>query len=247
MISFCGVPIVEYCIRYLKENGITDIIVIVGPKKSPIMDYITDGKLFGVNIAYVVQDKPLGLGHSLLTVENYIDDENFVLLLGDTIFMGNNDMKEMIEKHLLHRALVTILLERTQLPERYGVAKLVDNRIISSLYEKPTENKIKEEFKINNGWLAIAGLYVLNKNVFYYLKRTEKDMGGEVQLTDAFKIGLSEGNTVIGHILNGKRIDVGAWTYLKEEKDFYSSMTEEELEAIIKARNEKLKLKGGFL
>lgn len=266
LIPFCGIPVVEYCIRYLKDNGITDIIVIVGPKKSPIMDYTADGKLFGVNIAYVIQDKPLGLGHSLLTVENYIgndNEENFILLLGDTILFGDSDLKDMIENHKNHKASVTILLEHiTKKPEKYGIVKFnyLDNRVLS-IIEKPTSKDNQEEYKTTEykttyssklskdikgsislveGWYAVAGLYVLNRNIFDFIRKTKKDINGEIQLTDAIRLSLNSKDIVMGHVLNGKRIDVGNWEYLKDEREYYRNMSDIDLENVIKSREEMI-------
>ena len=242
LIQFCGIPILEYGINILRENNIEDIFVITGPKKWALQDYLGNGEIFGVNIAYLIQEQPKGLGHSILIAEHYIDDDNFILLLGDTIFIDNNDLKKMMEIHKKYNAAATILVEHVEEPERYGVVKFDKsdiNRIIS-LYEKPKEQEIKEEFKINDGWYAIAGLYILNRNIFKFLKETEQDLNNEIQLTDAIRLSLEKNNIVLGHILDGKRIDVGTWNYLKDEKDFYMNITDEQLEDIIKARNDKM-------
>lgn len=242
LISFCGVPVIEYGIDILRENGIKDIIVVTGTKKCALQDYLGNGEIFGVNIAYVLQEQPKGLGHSVLTVENYIDDDDFILLLGDTIFIGESNLREMIKTNEKYKGMATILIEHVKDPEKYGVVLLddIDNNKIISLYEKPKEQKIKDEFKINDGWYAIAGLYVLNRNIFNFLKDTVKDLNNEIQLTDAIRLSLENGNTILGHVLDGKRIDVGGWNYLREERDFYINMADNKLEEIVKSRHEKM-------
>jgi len=251
LIPFCGIPVIEYGINLLKENGIKDIIIVTGAKKGALQDYLGNGEIFGVNIAYIIQEQPKGLGHSIIITEPYIDSEDFILLLGDTIIIGENDLKEMIKIHKEYRSLATILVEHVSDPERYGVIKFDDlnyntiykNRI-SSLYEKPKDQKIKEEFKVNVnhniGWYAIAGLYIFNKYIFDFLKKTNKDINDEIQLTDAIRLSLTKDKIVIGHILNGKRIDVGTWDYLRDERDFYINMINKQLEEIIKSRNDKM-------
>ena len=72
------------------------------------------------------------------------------------------------------------------------------------------------------------------------MKETKQDRNNEIQLTDAIKLSLEKGNTIIGHILDGKRIDVGTWNYLKDEKDFYENMTNGQLEDIISTRDDKM-------
>lgn len=242
LIQFCGVPVIEYGISLLKESGIRDILVVTGTKKCALQDYLGNGEIFGVNIAYIVQEQPKGLGHSISIAEPYIDSDNFVLLLGDTIIIGKNDLKCMLNNHKRYHSSSTILVEHVKEPEMYGVVKFdnLDNNRITSLYEKPKEQKIKDEFEINNGWYAIAGLYILNRNIFNFLKETNKDLNNEIQLTDAIKLSLENGNTILGHILDGKRIDVGGWNYLREERDFYINMADDKLEEIIKSRHEKM-------
>lgn len=242
LIPFCGIPVIEYGINLLKDNEIDNIIVVTGTKKGALQDYLGNGDIFGVNIAYIIQEQSKGLGHAVQITKSYIDNDDFVLLLGDTIFIGNTDLQEMIKIHKDHSALATLLVEYVKRPERYGVVKFdntYSNRIIS-LYEKPKDARIKEEFKINDGWYAIAGLYVLNKKIFEYIRRTDKDLDNEIQLTDTIKLSLEHNNIILGHVINGKRIDVGTWDYLTEEKKFYADMTDEQLEKIKNSRNDKI-------
>jgi dTDP-glucose pyrophosphorylase len=200
LIQFCGVPVIEYGINLLRDSGIEDIFIVAGTKKGALQDYLGNGEIFGVNIAYIIQEQPKGLGHSVLMVEHYIDDD-FVLLLGDTIIIGEKDLRQMIETHKNNCASATVLVEHVKDPERYGVVKFDDNDKIISLYEKPREQKIKDEFKINDGWYAIAGLYVINKNIFSFIKETKQDMNNEIQLTDAIKLSLEKSNIILSYLL----------------------------------------------
>lgn len=244
LIPFCGIPIIEYGINFLKKNGIIDIIVIVGPKKSPIMDYLGNGKLFGVNIAYVIQEEPNGLGDAISTVGHYVDDNDFIVLLGDTILFGNSDLQDMIRNHKYYNATVTILLEHiSENPERYGIVKIneADNRIIS-LIEKPISKYIQEEYSTNykgtDGWHSIAGLYIINNNIFNYLKKTVKGTNNEIQLTDAIELSLNNKDVILGHILKGKRIDIGSWQYIAHEREFYMKLDDDDIQKIIRSREE---------
>ena len=74
LIHFCGIPVIEYGIKILKENNITDIYVVTGRKKGALQDYLGDGSLFGVNIAYVTQEEPKGLGDAVLCTRPHIED-----------------------------------------------------------------------------------------------------------------------------------------------------------------------------
>ncbi len=68
LIPFCGVPVIEYGINLLRENGIRDIIIVTGTKKGALQDYLGNGEIFGVNIAYIIQEQPKG-GHSVLIIQ----------------------------------------------------------------------------------------------------------------------------------------------------------------------------------
>lgn len=245
LINFCGIPVIEYGINFLRDNGIKDIFIVTGTKKGALQDYLGNGEIFGVHIAYIVQEKANGLGDAISNVEHYINSDNdFVLLLGDTIIIGKNDLKEMIDTHQKYNSLSTILVEYTKEPEKYGVVKF-DNSYsnihkIRSLYEKPKDEKTKKEFETNNGWYGIAGLYIFDRDIFSFLKQTVKGVNNEIQLTDAIKLSLEHRKIACGHILNGKRIDVGTWEYLKEERDFYINMSGNKLENIIKSRYDKM-------
>jgi dTDP-glucose pyrophosphorylase len=246
LITFCGKPVLEYCINLLQESRITNIIIVIGQEKKSIIDYFGNGSIFNTNISYAIQEYPNGLGDAILKAEHFIDDD-FVLLLGDTIIIDHIDLNEMIKIHQKNKASATILVEIVENPERFGVVKIdktLENRIIS-VYEKPTEKKIKEEFKTidefgSPGWYSIAGLYIFDKNIFSYLRNTSIGHNNEIQLTDAIKLAIDNGNIVLGHVLKGKRIDIGTWEYLKEERDFYSKMSDDELDKIIESRYDKL-------
>lgn len=243
LIQFCGVPVIEYGINLLKKNGIKDIIVVTGTKKGALQDYLGNGDIFGVNIAYIIQEQPKGLGHAVQIVEPYVNHD-FILLLGDNILVGDCGLKEMIEIHKRNNALSTILVEYNKEPEKYGVVKLenINSRFsrIISVFEKPKEEKIKNEFKIDSGWYVISGLYILNKKIFNFLRKVSKDYSGEIQLTDAIKLSLDAGSSVFGNILNGRRIDIGNWNYIKDEREFYINMNDDKLNDIINVRNQKM-------
>lgn len=241
LIPFCGIPVIEYSINILRDNGIKDILILAGTKKGALQDYLGNGNIFGVNISYIIQENPKGLGHAVQTIEPYIYDENFILLLGDNIYIGDVNIEKMMKNHIRYNASSTIFVEHLLQPEKYGVVKFnhLDNDInnITDLYEKPRDESIKERFKINSGWYAIAGIYIFNRNIFNYLRETPKGFNNEIQLTDAIKLSLDKGNKILGYIFNGRRIDVGTWDYLAEEKNFYNSLDQNKLREIINDRN----------
>lgn len=248
LIHFCGVPVIEHGIRMLKENNINDIFIVTGRKKGALQDYFGSGWLFDVNIAYITQEEPKGLGDAVLCTRPYIEDskdENFVLMLGDTILNNGSDLKEMLEMHSLHDALSTILVEKICLHlERYGVVKLKnfdgDYSEVEDFYEKPQSQDIRDKFSFNGCWFVIAGLYVLNKRIFHYIENTPFGANSELQLTDALKKSLSDFKS-LAYLMKGTRVDVGTWEYLRDERERYRNMSDEELYKIISSRKSLVK------
>lgn len=241
LVPFCGVPVIEYSINILRDNGIKDIMILAGTKKGALQDYLGNGNMFGVNISYIIQEEPKGLGHAVQVIEPYISNDNFMLLLGDNIYFGVVNLQQMIENHARCNASSTIFIEHSQEPEKYGIVKFDDTKeeckIVTSVYEKPRDEKTKNDFKIGSGWYAIAGIYIFNKNIFNFLRDTPKGFNNELQLTDAIKLSLKSGGNVLGYIFNGRRIDVGTWDYLIEEKRFYDKLSDKDLKDIIHNRN----------
>lgn len=243
LIHFCGTPVIEYGIRLLGENNIKDIFVVTGRKKGALQDYLGSGSLFDVNIAYVTQEEPKGLGDAVLCTRPYIEDskdDNFVLLLGDTIFTDRRDLKQILELHSTQGATSTVLVQKVQYnPERYGVVKFKNFNgsygEVEYFYEKPGQD-IKAEFNFGGYWFAIAGLYVLNKEIFRYIEKTPIGVNSELQLTDALRLSQNDSKKALAYAMTGGRVDVGSWDYIVDERDQYRNMSDNELKGICSSR-----------
>ena len=85
MIKVANKPILEFVIEALREVGILDVIIVVGYKKSRIIDYFENGSKWGVKIEYAIQHQQLGTAHALKQAEKYIKDDKFLVLAGDNI------------------------------------------------------------------------------------------------------------------------------------------------------------------
>lgn len=85
--------------------------------------------------------------------------------------------------------------------------------------------------------MVCNSIYIFNRNIFNFLRNTPKGFNNEIQLTDAIKLSLENGSNVLGYIFNGKRIDVGTWDYLLEEKLFYNDLGDNKIREIIRDRN----------
>jgi UDP-N-acetylglucosamine diphosphorylase/glucosamine-1-phosphate N-acetyltransferase len=169
MIPIANRPIIEYAVDALSQNGIKDIIIVVGYKKESIMSHFEDGKKFGVEIKYITQPKPLGTAHALLQAEKEIDSD-FLVLPGDNLI----DPKE-IANLMESQGRNSILIADSEIPSKYGVVFL-EKGIVTKIVEKPSE-------EISN--LISTGIYRFMPEVFDAIKtvgeQTEHDLTAVVQ------------------------------------------------------------------
>ena len=147
MIKVADKPVLEYVIGALANNGIFDIILVVGYKSKRIKDFFGDGSKFGVNIEYAKQKQQLGTAHALKQAEKLIEDK-FITLPGDNI-IDSKTIKDALEPW-------TLVYKKVEESSKYG-SVLLSNGKVSSVVEKSETN-------ISN--LANTGIYSLDKEVF---------------------------------------------------------------------------------
>ncbi len=161
MIPIGGMPVLEYEIAMLREQGFSDILLTVGHLGSVIMDYFGDGSRvspvtgapFGVHIEYYVETEPLGNAGALLKIRDRLSDD-FLLLNGDVVF--HVDFERMIQFHREKRAAATLFVHPNSHP--YDSGLLIEND--SGAVEKwLTKEETRPEYYHNT---VNAGLHVLN-------------------------------------------------------------------------------------
>jgi len=153
-------PILEYVIKWIRKNGIKDIVLCVSYKHEKIKSYFKNGEKFGVNIEYAISRKPLATAGQLKTAENFIDD-TFVCVYGDSIFDFN--LKNMILEHKRKKSSVTMCLYDYNFELQYGVIDTRKNGIITAWNEKPIINA-----KIN------MGCYIFEPKIFSSMPKNKQ-------------------------------------------------------------------------
>ncbi len=225
MVTVVDKPVVQYVVEYLVDCNVRDILFITGKGKQAIENHFDKNleleyllkksgkeellkKIMYINelanIFYVRQKEPKGLGDAILHGENFVGNEYFITMVGDTIY-SKNIIEDMLYLHKKYNCSI-IALERVNKKDvhKYGVVEIKEyNGVyeIVDMVEKP-----KPEEAPSN--LIITGAYILSPKIFDYLKKTKPGRGGEIQLTDAIKDMLSE-EKVIGFEINCKRYDIG--------------------------------------
>ncbi|MFH0922557.1 MAG: nucleotidyltransferase family protein [Candidatus Micrarchaeota archaeon] len=150
-------PILEYTIDHFKNQGFRDIVLGVGHLHKQIMDYFGDGKKFGVNISYSIEETELGdaggINHAAKLLKN---DKTFVMETGD--HLTNLDYRRLVAFHEKHGKICTAALKRTGTPMQFGLAEINDKAEITEFKEKPIIESL-----IN------AHIYAFDKRIFDYL------------------------------------------------------------------------------
>jgi NDP-sugar pyrophosphorylase family protein len=147
-------PILEYVIKELKRNEITDILIAIGKGGEKITAYFGDGSLFGVKLNYIKEDSPKGTAKALELSRGLVGATPFFVINGDNIFRVN--LMEMYKQHASTRAEATIALAPADITSGFGVTSL-DGLRITSFLEKPEHEK---------GRLVSAGIYIFNSSIF---------------------------------------------------------------------------------
>jgi UDP-N-acetylglucosamine diphosphorylase / glucose-1-phosphate thymidylyltransferase / UDP-N-acetylgalactosamine diphosphorylase / glucosamine-1-phosphate N-acetyltransferase / galactosamine-1-phosphate N-acetyltransferase len=211
--------VIEHVIDAMKEVGVTDITVVVGWRKHAILDYLGSGERLGVKISYVVQDKRNGLAKAVSAGEHVINDESFLVVLGDDFFYPKTFLKEILEFHKKNNADATIGVAKVEDVTRHGIIKPGDNNKIVDIIEKPSKEKAPSN-------LGCMGVYIFKPIIFEAINKTKPGVKNEYQITDSIKILVDEGRKILFSEIKGTHIDVGTLEDYQKANKFLSERKE---------------------
>ncbi len=254
MLPIVDTPTIEYIVREAIESGIEEILIIINSEKECIRTHFGHNLVLEkflesknktkeleiirelpnkVHVEFTYQNEQLGLGHAVLCAEEFVNGEPFALLLGDDVYVGNNEpaTKQLINAYnQTHSSILGTLEVIPDDVSKYGICEpkkeskgsLVE---LVSVVEKPK----KEDAPSN---LAIGGRYVLTPAIFDYLKNQTRGKGGEIQLTDSI-LRLMSKESVYSLAIDGRRYDIGSKKgFLEATIDF--SLNREDLSNDVK-------------
>ena len=199
MLPVAGKPIIQYNIEALRDNGVTDILLIVSYEEKIVKDYFKDGGDFGVKISYKTQEELLGTANAIGYGKDFVDG-TFIVLNGD-IILDNNLIKNILDEYLDYKVDTLMVLKEVENPSLFGVVEIEDS-LVKSIVEKPK----LEEAPSN---LINTGVYVFNSDIFDKIAKTTKSKRGEYEITDSLAMQIDEGKTVRGIKTDKDWIDVG--------------------------------------
>lgn len=235
MLPVVDKPAIQYIVEEAVASGIEDIIIITGRGKRAIEDHfdkayelesILEGKMDFerlreireivnlVDIHYIRQREPKGLGHAVYCARKFVGDEPFAVLLGDDIVVSETPcLRQLIEVYDEYGGTVLGVQEvPTAEVSRYGIVDPKSSEEIKpehrqqvwpvqDLVEKPSVEKAPSN-------IAILGRYIIQPEVFHYLEKQTPGAGGEIQLTDALR-KLREVGPLYAYSFEGRRYDIG--------------------------------------
>lgn len=197
-------PMVWHAVRQMVLAGITDVLLITSTEHSgDMMRSIGSGQKFGCHITYRVQQEAKGIAHGLLIAENFANNEKICVLLADNIF--EYSIAAHVEKFIAQQNGAYVLLKEVADPERYGVAVLQNNKILS-IEEKP--------FAPTTNY-AVVGCYMYDNSVFTIIKSLEYSDRGELEITAVNNEYIKLGTLQYG-LVHGRWTDAGTFESLFE-------------------------------
>ena len=247
MMTVVDKPLVQYAVEEAQSAGIEQFIFVTSPYKTAISDhlgtsselekFLEDGgnssllasvrgcQLPSTAVHFLVQEKPLGLGHAVWCARKVVGDEPFAIILPDDLVLADIPcLSQMVAAHeKIGGNMVAVMDVPREHTKRYGVlapGEARDGLIeINGLVEKPNPKEAPSQ-------LAIIGRYILQAEVFKQLEEQKSDVNGEIQLTDAM-CALIGGAPFNGFRFEGERYDCGDKIGLLEANIAYGLSREE--------------------
>lgn len=228
MLPIVDKPTLQYIVEEAIASGIEEILIITGRNKKSIEDHFDKSVELElelaqkgkhelleqvrrisdlVNIHYVRQKEPKGLGHAVYCARSFIGNEPFAVLLGDDIVDGEPPcLAQLIRQYDEHQATILGVQEIPREDvKKYGIVagQMLEDRLckVTDLVEKPAVADAPSN-------IAILGRYIITPRIFELLQHARPGAGGEIQLTDALK-DLARLEPMYAYSFSGRRYDVG--------------------------------------
>ena len=233
MLPIVDKPLIQYAVEEAYAAGIRQMIFVTGRSKRAIEDhfdtaYELENELIkaekhallalvrsvqpdDMQFAFVRQPSSLGLGHAVLCAEHLVGNEAFAVLLADDLMVGPSGgqsvMAQMAEQfHALQQSVIAVQEVPSEQTRRYGIVagEMVAERLmkVSRIVEKPAP-------EVAPSRMGVAGRYILTPGIFEQIRKQNKGVGGEIQLTDGIA-GLMKTESVYAFQYKGKRYDCGS-------------------------------------
>jgi len=184
MLSIGDKPILAYVVESLAQNGIRNIVLVVGYKREQVFDYMGSGEQFGINVTYVTQERQLGTAHALAQAQEAVGDE-FLVLPGDNIIEADTIARFAAAKP------EAVLVKRVDNASRYGVVT-VERGAMKNIREKPEETQSS---------LINTSIYAFSREVFSFIE-------SELDLPNVLNNMVTQGKHINAHVTDYTWLDI---------------------------------------
>ncbi|WP_068783740.1 sugar phosphate nucleotidyltransferase [Paenibacillus phocaensis] len=195
-------PMVFHVVHKLKQAGLTDILLVTGKEHmGDVVSLLGSGSEMGVSFTYKVQDEAGGIAQALGLAEQFVGDDQMVVILGDNVFA--DDITPFVVRFKHQQTGAKILIQKVPDPTRFGVPELEGERIVS-IEEKPKNPKSD---------YAVTGIYMFDHHVFEIIRSLKPSARGELEITDVNNAYIERGELTFD-VLTGWWTDAGTHTSL---------------------------------
>jgi glucose-1-phosphate thymidylyltransferase len=209
-------PMVYYPLSTMMQAGIREILIITTPHEQALFKRLLgDGRQWGIELEYAVQDEPRGLADAFLIGRDFIDGQPSCLILGDNIFHGGG-MRQLLENANARSHGATVFGYWVSDPERYGVVEMdADGRVLS-LEEKP---------EVPRSNYAVTGLYFYDERACDFAAELEPSARGELEITDLNRRYLEAGDLTVERMGRGYAwLDTGTHASLQQASSYIETL-----------------------
>lgn len=214
-------PMIFHPLMRLRRAGVTEVVVVTSPEHmGDVVNLLGSGRRMGLDLTYRVQDEPGGIAQALALTRNFVNDEPFVVVLGDNI-LGADITHEMeaFEKQIrTHGSGARVLLKEVHDPERYGVPEFEGDRIVRVI-EKPS---------VPPSSYSVVGIYFYDASVFKMIDQLKPSERGELEISDVSNRYATAGTLTHG-VLTSWWGDAGTFDGLEEANKLARDLYYEEL------------------
>lgn len=197
LIPVANKPILFYAIEDVIEAGAKSIGIILGPNKEQVIETIKSVE-WDADIEFIYQGEPKGLAHAILIAQDFLNDQEFIMYLGDNVI--KDGIVEHTKKFFSLNSDSLVLLTKVEEPQRFGVAEFETDGRLKRLVEKP---------KVPPSDFALAGIYFFKPIIIDACKKIKPSWRDELEITDAIQWLLINGYKVDASYIEGWWKDTG--------------------------------------
>lgn len=197
LVPVANKPVLFHGLAAIREAGVTEVGIVIN-HGSAVQTAVGDGSDFGLAVTYIIQDRPRGLAHCVLIARDFLGDDDFLMYLGDNVFVGG--LADQAASFRSERPAAQLVLMKVDDPSAYGVAEIDPTGLVTGLQEKPARPR---------SHLAVTGAYFFSAAIHDAVREIRPSWRDELEITDAIQWLVDHGAQVHGHVFPGYWKDTG--------------------------------------